>query len=94
MIQLFVAGMEWVWLIVIGGIIIFGAKKIPEIARSLGRSQGEFEKGKIEGTKEAKSLLENDERYKLVKAAESLGIETEGKSDTELRDAIAKATSR
>jgi len=94
MIPLFVMGMEWIWLIVIGGIVIFGAKKIPELARSLGKAQGEFEKGKIQGTKEAKELLNSDEHAKLVKAAESLGLETEGLSDQQLKDAISKATSK
>ena len=31
--------------------LLFGAKKIPEIARSLGRA-GEFKKGLLEGEKE------------------------------------------
>jgi sec-independent protein translocase protein TatA len=95
MIPLFVMGMEWIWLIVIGGIVIFGAKKIPELARSLGKAQGEFEKGKIQGTKEAKEMLSgSDEHTKLVKAAESLGLETEGLTDQQLKDAISKATSK
>ena len=32
--------------------LLFGAKKIPEIARSLGRAKGEFKKGLLEGEKE------------------------------------------
>ena len=28
--------------------VLFGAKKLPELARSLGRSKGEFEKGKAD----------------------------------------------
>ncbi len=31
--------------------LLFGAKKIPEIARSLGRAKGEFKKGLEEGDK-------------------------------------------
>jgi sec-independent protein translocase protein TatA len=95
MIPLFLpVGMEWIWLVVIGGIVIFGAKKIPEIARSLGKSKGEFEKGQIEGTKEVKKMINSDERLKLLKAAESLDIETEGLSDQQLKEAINKATSK
>ena len=30
-------------------LLLFGAKKIPEIARSLGKSLGEFKKGQQEG---------------------------------------------
>ena len=32
--------------------LLFGAKKIPEIARSLGRAKSEFKKGLLEGEKE------------------------------------------
>jgi len=93
-LALFVMGYEWIWLIVIGGIVIFGAKKIPEIARALGKSKGEFEKGQLEGAKEVKTLLSSDDRVKLVKAAESLGIETEGLTTEQLKDAISKALSK
>ena len=55
---MFVGGYEWVWIIVIVGVLLFGAKKIPELARTLGKSKGEFEKGKMEGDKELKDLKE------------------------------------
>ena len=55
---MFVGGYEWVWIIVIVGVLLFGAKKIPELARTLGKSKGEFEKGKIEGDKELNDLKE------------------------------------
>jgi len=87
-------GMEWIWLIIIGGIVIFGAKKIPEIAKSLGKAKGEFEKGQIEGTREVKKILNSDDRVKLLKAAESLGIDAEGLSDEELKAAINKELSK
>ena len=58
-LMMFVGGYEWVWIIVIVGVLLFGAKKIPELARTLGKSKGEFEKGKIEGDKELKDLKEN-----------------------------------
>lgn len=34
-------------------LLLFGAKKIPEIARSLGKSLNEFKKGQQEGASEA-----------------------------------------
>ncbi|MGN0856010.1 MAG: twin-arginine translocase TatA/TatE family subunit [Candidatus Spyradenecus sp.] len=48
--------------------LVFGAKKIPEIARALGRSSGEFKKGLREGNEAAagkvdaikRSLLEEE----------------------------------
>ena len=43
----------WQLLIVILIIaVVFGGKKIPELARSLGRAKGEFKKGLAEGEKE------------------------------------------
>ncbi len=39
--------------IIIVIVVLFGAKKIPEIARSLGRSSGEFKRGIKEGQKAA-----------------------------------------
>ena len=32
--------------------LFFGAKKIPELARSIGKAKGEFKKGLAEGEKE------------------------------------------
>ena len=60
-LMMFVGGYEWVWIIVIVGVLLFGAKKIPELARTLGKSRGEFEKGKIEGDKELKDIKENSD---------------------------------
>ena len=48
----FIAGQEWIILIIIAVVLIFGAKKIPELAKTFGKAKGEFEKGKIEGEKE------------------------------------------
>ena len=39
-------------------LLIFGAKRIPELARSLGRASYEYKKAKAELTKESSELLE------------------------------------
>jgi len=39
-------------ILVLAAVFIFGAKKIPELAKTLGKAKGEFEKGKIEGERE------------------------------------------
>ncbi len=44
-------GAEWLY-ILIGLVILFGADKIPKLARGLGRSLGEFKKAKEEFEKE------------------------------------------
>ncbi|HXF37693.1 MAG TPA: twin-arginine translocase TatA/TatE family subunit, partial [Actinomycetota bacterium] len=41
------------WLVVLGILVLlFGAKKLPELARSLGRSSAEFKRGMKEGQDE------------------------------------------
>ncbi|NIM25837.1 MAG: translocase [Nitrosopumilaceae archaeon] len=54
----FIAGQEWIFIIIIVAVLIFGAKKIPELAKTFGKAKGEFEKGKIEGEKELKDFKE------------------------------------
>ncbi|MFN3654769.1 MAG: twin-arginine translocase TatA/TatE family subunit [Candidatus Nitrosotenuis sp.] len=54
----FIAGQEWIFIIIIAGILIFGAKKIPELAKTLGKSRMEYEKGKLEAEREFKDLKE------------------------------------
>ena len=52
---MFVGGYEWVWIVVIVGVLLFGAKKIPELAKTLGKAKGEYKKGEIQGDKELKN---------------------------------------
>ena len=53
-------GNEWIILIIVAVVLIFGAKKIPELAKTFGKAKGEFEKGKIEGEKELKDFKEKE----------------------------------
>ena len=39
---------DWGW-IILAVAVVFGASKLPDIARNLGRSSGEFKKGLKEG---------------------------------------------
>lgn len=39
-------------------LLLFGASKLPELARSLGRSAGEFKKAKMETESELKKIEE------------------------------------
>ena len=48
----FIAGQEWIFVIIVAVILLFGAKKIPELAKTFGKAKGEYEKGKIEADKE------------------------------------------
>ena len=47
--------------VVIMGVLIFGAKKIPELARTFGKAKGEFEKGRIESEKELKDFKDKED---------------------------------
>ena len=48
---------EW-WPILIIVVLLFGASKLPALARSLGASVNEFKKGAAEGIKDEKSDTE------------------------------------
>jgi sec-independent protein translocase protein TatA len=51
---------DWALVAIIGVVVIFGASKLPEIARNLGRSSGEFKKGLKEGDGEVKPVTSAD----------------------------------
>ncbi len=83
--------------IILIAVLLFGASKIPELARSLGKGVGEFKKAQREAELELRKfereLSENrytrdEKRNKLEKIARDLGIDPEGKSDDELLDEI------
>jgi sec-independent protein translocase protein TatA len=49
-------GYEWILIILIIIIVIFGAKKIPQLARSFGKATSEFEKARIESKNELEKI--------------------------------------
>jgi len=82
-------------------VLLFGATKLPELAKSMGKSMGEFKKAQKEAEIELKqferSLGEttvDEKKIKIKKTAEELGIDTEGKTDDELLDAIQDTLSK
>ncbi len=46
---------DWLIIAVVAGILFYGSSKIPQLARSLGRSVGEFKKGRLEVERELKA---------------------------------------
>ena len=46
---------------------LFGAKKIPELARSIGKAKGEFKKGLVEGEKEEEAAAEGEKKPEPAK---------------------------
>ena len=75
--------------------LLFGAKKLPELARSLGRAQSEFEKARIEARQEISSIdhiKDSDRRAKLEDIASRLEIENVNSlSDEDLRKKILES---
>ncbi|MCL1910314.1 MAG: twin-arginine translocase TatA/TatE family subunit [Kiritimatiellaeota bacterium] len=55
-------GWQEILLIVVVCLLLFGAKRIPEIARALGKASHEFKKAKDEIKKEGESLLDESEK--------------------------------
>ena len=83
---------EVIIIVIIGLILIFGAKKIPELARSFGKATTAYEKARIEAKKELQQIRNQNVnvvgREKLEAIAETLGIDYTNKNDDELRVAI------
>lgn len=100
-----VGGTEWIFIIIIAIVLIFGAKIIPDLARGLGRATTEYHKArkgarreldKIKNIQDDNNAIANTNigRDKLESMAGSLGIDCIGKSDDELRDSIQTAVSK
>jgi sec-independent protein translocase protein TatA len=82
--------------------LLFGANKLPELARSMGSSMGEFKKAQRESelnlrefgkplTEFGKPLTENTAaKSKIQETAEKLGIDIMYKTDDQLLDEIQK----
>lgn len=92
-------GPQELMLIFVAIILLFGASKLPELARSMGKSMGEFKKAQREVEKELRQLeIDADAepekmpaKNKVQVMAEELGIETEGKTEDQILDEIKAA---
>jgi sec-independent protein translocase protein TatA len=100
MMQMIPSGFEWIILVVIVVVLIFGAKKIPDLARGFGKATSEFEKARIEAKRELREIKNAGtsstttttnaaaNREKLESIADTLGIDYTNKDDEQLRLAI------
>jgi sec-independent protein translocase protein TatA len=48
-------GPEWIVVLIVAIVVIFGVNKLPQIARNVGKAQNEFKKGLKEGGQEEAS---------------------------------------
>jgi sec-independent protein translocase protein TatA len=90
-----IGGAELIIIAIIFVALIFGSKKMPELARSIGKATTEYEKAKIQVTREIEVIKNQDinenpnlDRKKLEDIADILGIDYSNKRDNELKIAI------
>ena len=62
--------------VILIGVVLFGAKKLPELARALGKAQSEFEKGKRESIRETST-----EENRTVSKQDELTLEPRNDND-------------
>ena len=63
-------GPEWIVVLVVL-VLLFGAKKLPELARSVGKSTSEFKKGISEGATDAEDAPSPDDKPRSEPKAET-----------------------
>lgn len=90
-----IGGAELIIIAIIIVALIFGSKKMPELARSIGKATTEYEKAKIQVKREIDVIKNQDinenpnlDRKKLEDIADILGIDYSNKRDNELKIAI------
>ena len=95
-----IMGSEWMIIIFVALILLFGTNKLPEAGKKIGKMVGEYNKAKIEMQNQINDMTKTEpenptiegpvqtERQKLERMAQTLRINTENKSDIELKNAI------
>ena len=71
------AGMEWIIVIVVIVLLLFGAKKIPELARSIGKARAEFTRGQTMVEKEIREAERTDREEEASREREEAKRKTE-----------------
>ncbi|WP_440945032.1 twin-arginine translocase TatA/TatE family subunit [Methanosarcina sp. T3] len=79
--------------------LLFGASKLPELARSMGSSVGEFKKAQKESEQNLKDFEKSLKepiapKTKVQETAVKLGIEIKGKTDDQLLEEIQKVAEK
>ena len=78
-------------------LLLFGGKKLPELARSMGSAVKEYSAAAKEPMKyveEKTKDKDEEDRDAILEAAKKLGIETEGRSISEIAQDIVKSTEK
>ena len=92
-----IIGSEWIIIIFVALILLFGTNRFPDVAKKIGRLVGEYSNAKNQIENEMKGATNQnlqvsgpvkDERKKLEMTASQLGIDYEKKTDVELKKII------
>lgn|SRR2546422_1559801 len=88
-------GFEWIiLLIIIAVLLLFGPKKLPELARSIGRAWGELRRGKMEVERQIRDEFSVEERRdfgsRLRDAARELGVDSASMRESDLKLQIVR----
>ena len=92
---------------IVAVVLLFGAAKVPQLARSFGQAMGEYKKAKREADLDLKKLEDTvvgeeevprpkskvaekkkTDEVNIREVARYMGIETEGKTDEELKEEV------
>jgi TatA/E family protein of Tat protein translocase len=90
--MVFGVGSEELLIILIVIVILFGPKKLPELARNLGRAMVEFNRAKEELIREVERPEGRPQLAEVREIARNLGIDTAGKGEEEILKEIAERT--
>ena len=93
-------GSEWIIIIFVALILLFGTNKLPEAGKKIGKMVGEYNRAKTEMQNQINDMTKTEpdnptidgpvqtERQKLERMAQTLRIDIENKTDVELKNAI------
>ena len=95
-----IMGSEWMIIIFVALILLFGTNKLPEAGKKIGKMVGEYNKAKTEMQNQINDMTKAEpnnltidgpvqtERQKLERMAQTLRIDIKNKTDAELKNAI------
>ena len=98
-----ILGGEWLIIIFVALIVLLGTNQLPEVAKKLGKTVGDYRKARDDIQVQFKDFSSHNvqvngpvqnERQKLEMISKSLGEDFLNKSDDELRDLISSKIGR
>ena len=93
---MFDSPIDWLIIVVVILVLFGSTKKIPDLARNIGKASGEFKRGQMEIENEIKNAMNAPAATPTASAgvdyfqvAKSLGIDTQNKNEKQVKDEIA-----